>query len=150
MNNLVYKNRSLCRFKFLEEFKVILNEAKQEFACEKDLVVDLLFVMAPKMKKLNRHFRNKNYVTDILSFPLEGLEELNFLEVLPLGQIIMSPWKIKKQAKEFNHSLKREFCYIFAHGIAHLFGFDHQTEDEAKIMNAHVDNIMNKLNIRRS
>ncbi|ACF07417.1 conserved hypothetical protein [Metamycoplasma arthritidis 158L3-1] len=106
--------------------------------------------MAPKMKKLNRHFRNKNYVTDILSFPLEGLEELNFLEVLPLGQIIMSPWKIKKQAKEFNHSLKREFCYIFAHGIAHLFGFDHQTEDEAKIMNAHVDNIMNKLNIRRS
>lgn len=149
MNNLVYKNRSLCKFQFLKEFNAILDEAKKEFASGKDLNVDLLFVTAPKMKKLNNHFRNKNYVTDILSFPLEGLEELSFLDTLPLGQIIMSPWKIKKQAKEFNHSLKREFCYIFAHGIAHLFGFDHQTEAEAKIMNDHVDNIMNRLNIRR-
>lgn len=71
------------------------------------------------------------------------------MDEIELGQIIISPWKIKKQAKEFNHSLRREFCYIFAHGIAHLFGFDHITEEEAKIMNGHVDNIMNKLNIKR-
>ncbi|TPI02534.1 rRNA maturation RNase YbeY [Mycoplasma struthionis] len=149
MNNLIFKNRSLACFKFLKEFNEILEEARKEFNATKSLVVDVLFVNKLKMKKLNKKHRNKNYTTDILSFPLESEVELDFLEEIYLGQIIISPWKIKKQAKEFNHSLKREYCYIFAHGIAHLFGYDHLTEEEAKEMNGHVDNIMNRLNIKR-
>ncbi|AWX69502.1 rRNA maturation RNase YbeY [[Mycoplasma] anseris] len=149
MNNLNYKNKSFHSFKFKEDFLNILKEAQIEFDTNKDLQVDVLFVNKFKMKKLNNQFRNKNYTTDILSFPLECEKELNFLGFLPLGQIIISPWKIKKQAKEFNHSLRREFCYIFAHGIAHLFGFDHLTNEEAKIMNNHVENIMKRLNITR-
>ncbi|HFC3009927.1 TPA: rRNA maturation RNase YbeY, partial [Neisseria gonorrhoeae] len=134
---------------FMKDFLDILEESKIEFGAKKSLCVDVMFVTAKKMKKLNNLHRQKNYTTDILSFPLDSQEELNFLDEIELGQIIISPWKIKKQAKEFNHSLRREFCYIFAHGIAHLFGFDHITEEEAKIMNGHVDNIMNKLNIKR-
>ncbi|MGC7182476.1 rRNA maturation RNase YbeY [Metamycoplasma hominis] len=133
----------------MKDFLDILEESKIEFDAKKSLCVDVMFVTAKKMKKLNNLHRQKNYTTDILSFPLDSQEELNFLDEIELGQIIISPWKIKKQAKEFNHSLRREFCYIFAHGIAHLFGFDHITEEEAKIMNGHVDNIMNKLNIKR-
>ncbi|MEX1818046.1 rRNA maturation RNase YbeY [Metamycoplasma hominis] len=133
----------------MKDFLDILEESKIEFGAKKSLCVDVMFVTAKKMKKLNNLHRQKNYTTDILSFPLDSQEELNFLDEIELGQIIISPWKIKKQAKEFNHSLRREFCYIFAHGIAHLFGFDHITEEEAKIMNGHVDNIMNKLNIKR-
>ncbi|ENY69367.1 Hypothetical protein, predicted metalloprotease [Metamycoplasma auris 15026] len=149
MNNLNIKNCSLFAFKFKEDFLTILAESKREFNAPKDISVDLLFVTKCKMKKLNFLHRQKNYTTDILSFPLEAQKELDFLELLELGQIIISPWKIIKQAKEFNHSLRREFCYIFAHGIAHLFGFDHQTEEEAKIMNQHVENIMQRLNITR-
>ncbi|AZZ65733.1 rRNA maturation RNase YbeY [Metamycoplasma phocicerebrale] len=149
MNKLTIKNNSFSLFQFRSDFLNILEAAKLEFNSEKDLCVDLLFVNKYKMKKLNNMYRNKNYTTDILSFPLEASEELKFLDEIQLGQIIISPWKIKKQAKEFNHSLRREFCYIFAHGIAHLFGFDHITEEEAKIMNSHVDNIMNSLNIKR-
>ncbi|AXE61001.1 rRNA maturation RNase YbeY [[Mycoplasma] phocae] len=149
MNKLMFKNRSFYRFNFLEEFTKILEEAKLEFLSKKDLHVDVLFVTRWKMKKLNNLYRQKNYTTDILSFPFNENNELDFLEEKELGQIIISPWKIKKQAKKFNHSLKREFCYIFAHGIAHLFGFDHITEEEAKIMNSHVDRIMEKLKINR-
>ncbi|WP_427867517.1 rRNA maturation RNase YbeY [Mycoplasmopsis arginini] len=149
MNKLTIKNKSLFCFKFEQDFLNILKEAKEEFGSKKNLSVDLLFVNKFKMKKLNNLYRNKNYTTDILSFPLEAANELDFLDFLELGQIIISPWKIKKQAREFNHSLRREFCYIFAHGVAHLFGFDHQSEEEAKIMNGHVDNIMAKLGINR-
>ncbi|MDP4043009.1 rRNA maturation RNase YbeY [Mycoplasmopsis arginini] len=149
MNKLTIKNKSLFCFKFEQDFLNILKEAKEEFGSKKNLSVDLLFVNKFKMKKLNNLYRNKNYTTDILSFPLEAANELDFLDYLELGQIIISPWKIKKQAREFNHSLRREFCYIFAHGVAHLFGFDHQTEEETKIMNGHVDNIMAKLGINR-
>ncbi|WP_369991274.1 rRNA maturation RNase YbeY [Mycoplasmopsis arginini] len=149
MNKLTIKNKSLFYFKFEQDFLNILKEAKKEFGSKKNLSVDLLFVNKFKMKKLNNVYRNKNYTTDILSFPLEAANELDFLDYLELGQIIISPWKIKKQAREFNHSLRREFCYIFAHGVAHLFGFDHQTEEETKIMNGHVDNIMAKLGINR-
>ncbi|AIU34230.1 rRNA maturation RNase YbeY [Metamycoplasma hominis] len=149
MNRINFKNQSFHRFNFMKDFLDILEESKIEFGAKKSLCVDVMFVTAKKMKKLNNLHRQKNYTTDILSFPLDSQEELNFLDEIELGQIIISPWKIKKQAKEFNHSLRREFCYIFAHGIAHLFGFDHITEEEAKIMNGHVDNIMNKLNIKR-
>ncbi|WP_373434950.1 rRNA maturation RNase YbeY [Metamycoplasma equirhinis] len=149
MNKIAFKNKSFFRFEFMNDFLDILQVAKEEFSAKKDLNVDVLFVSALKMKKLNFVYRNKNYVTDILSFPLDSNEELEFLDQIELGQIIISPWKIKKQAKEYNHSLRREFCYIFAHGIAHLFGFDHILESEAKIMNQHVDNIMKKLNITR-
>ncbi|WP_373437978.1 rRNA maturation RNase YbeY [Metamycoplasma equirhinis] len=149
MNKIAFKNKSFFRFEFMNDFLDILQVAKEEFSAKKDLNVDVLFVSASKMKKLNFVYRNKNYVTDILSFPLDSNEELEFLDQIELGQIIISPWKIKKQAKEYNHSLRREFCYIFAHGIAHLFGFDHILESEAKIMNRHVDNIMKKLNITR-
>ncbi|WP_373436624.1 rRNA maturation RNase YbeY [Metamycoplasma equirhinis] len=149
MNKIAFKNKSFFCFEFMNDFLDILQVAKEEFSAKKDLNVDVLFVSASKMKKLNFVYRNKNYVTDILSFPLDSNEELEFLDQIELGQIIISPWKIKKQAKEYNHSLRREFCYIFAHGIAHLFGFDHILESEAKIMNQHVDNIMKKLNITR-
>lgn len=149
MNHLTFTNKSFHHFIFLKEYREILDETIKEFSLEKSIEVDLLFVTKSKMKKLNNFYRNKNYTTDVLSFPLNSKIELNFLEVIPIGQIIISPWKIKKQAKEFNHSLRREFCYIFTHGIAHLLGFDHQTEEETKIMNNHVENIMIKLNIKR-
>ncbi|MBN4089632.1 rRNA maturation RNase YbeY [Mycoplasma enhydrae] len=149
MNKITFKNSSFSTFNFMKEFLDILDASAKEFGVQKKLLVDVLFVNKFKMKKLNFRYRNKNYTTDILSFPLDAQDELSFLDEIYLGQIIISPWKIKKQAKEFNHSIRREFCYIFAHGIAHLFGYDHQTEQEASTMNAHVDNIMNILGIKR-
>ena len=149
MNHLTFTNKSFHHFIFLTEYREILDETIRKFVLKKSIEVVFFFVTKNKMKKLNNFYRNKNYTTDVLSFPLNSKIELNFLEVIPIGQIIISPWKIKKQAKEFNHSLRREFCYIFTHGIAHLLGFDHQTEEETKIMNNHVENIMIKLNIKR-
>ena len=91
MNHLTFTNKSFHHFIFLKEYRGILDETIKEFGLEKSIEVDLLFVTKNKMKKLNNFYRNKNYTTDVLSFPLNSKIELNFLEVIPIGQIIISP-----------------------------------------------------------
>ncbi|MES2768716.1 MAG: rRNA maturation RNase YbeY [Bdellovibrionota bacterium] len=92
---------------------------------EKDLIV--VFVTSAKMKKLNSQFRGKNKHTDILSF--EPIEESS------LGELVLCLPVLKKQAKEHKLSLNHEIGYMLIHGILHLLGYDHETnEREAKIM----------------
>ncbi|MBN0919130.1 rRNA maturation RNase YbeY [[Mycoplasma] gypis] len=148
-NEIIFTNQTKYDFQFLELFNQILDEAQKVFNSKKNLSVDLLLTNNEKMQKFNKKYRKKDYPTDILSFPFEEDELIKILDVRPLGQIIMSWEKIESQAVEYGHSIKREFSYIFAHGIAHLFGFDHQTEEEEKEMNSYVDQIMNNLGITR-
>jgi probable rRNA maturation factor len=61
----------------------------------------------------------------------------------------MSYEKIEEQAKEYEHGLKREWCYIFAHGIIHLLGYDHQTKSTEKEMNGIVEEVMKHLGVNR-
>lgn len=80
--------------------------------------INIVFVSENKIKKMNFSFRNKNCVTDILSF--EPFDE-GFL-----GDLIICPIVIKKQAKRNNLTFKQELSYIILHGILHLLGFDHE------------------------
>lgn len=76
--------------------------------------------------KLNYEFRDKDYPTDVLTF----VEEIDKY----LGDIIISYDKVKEQAQEYNHSLKREFLFLITHGFLHLLGYDHQTKEEEQEM----------------
>ncbi|UWD34541.1 rRNA maturation RNase YbeY [Mesomycoplasma molare] len=147
-NILNFSNATNYKFRFLKEFKEILELAQKEFNSKKKISVDLLLTNNEEIKKISNLYRNKNKETDILSFPTNW-DELSFLDYLPLGEIIISFEKVRSQAKEYGHSIKREYCYLFAHGIAHLFGFDHLTKEEEDKMNYHVDNIMKKMEITR-
>ncbi|QJR44430.1 rRNA maturation RNase YbeY [Mycoplasma miroungirhinis] len=149
MNKILFTNDTNYPFRYKKDFQNILDLAKSEFNSHKDIDVDILIVNNEQIQKYNWEYRNKNYPTDILSFPFDDEISLDFLDNRPLGQIIISYEKIKEHAKEYNHSVRREFCYIFCHGIAHLFGFDHLTPEDEKNMNKHVDAIMQKLNITR-
>ncbi|MBD4757985.1 rRNA maturation RNase YbeY, partial [Xanthomonas citri pv. citri] len=68
---------------------------------------------------------------------------------LPLGELVISHEKVEEQAKEFGHSLRREYCYLYAHGLIHLMGYDHEVENERIEMNKIVDAIFDPLNITR-
>ena len=73
------------------------------------------------MRALNRQFRGKDYVTDVLSFPSD---ERGFL-----GDIVIAEGVAKRQAKEHGHSLKIEIQTLVLHGLLHLLGYDHETDD---------------------
>lgn len=104
-----------------------------------------------KMHELNRTYRNIDNTTDVLSFAFldDQNEEINYMDELPcdLGEIFISSEKAREQAKEYNHSIKREMCFLFVHGLLHLLGYDHQDEKQEKEMFYLQDLILKKENI---
>lgn len=74
-----------------------------------------------RMRALNRQFRGKDYPTDVLSFPSD---ERGFL-----GDIVIAEGVAKRQAKDHGHSLKIEVQTLALHGLLHLLGYDHETDD---------------------
>ena len=69
--------------------------------------------------------------------------------VVSLGDIVISLEKAKEQAEEYGHSVNRELCYLFAHGLFHLMGYDHMEEKDKVKMREKEENILNKLEIKR-
>ncbi|WP_374962852.1 rRNA maturation RNase YbeY [Mycoplasma sp. CSL10166] len=136
---------------FKDEMIQIINNFGNFFKIDpnKKIILDVTFVSKPKIRKLNKEYRNKDYVTDILSFDFGNLEFYEKMPFIHLGELIISWDKMKKQAKEFNHSIKREYCYLFTHGLVHLYGYDHELEEERVVMNKIVDEIFEPLKIKR-
>ena len=66
-----------------------------------------------------------------------------------LGDIFISVDKAKQQAQEYQHSLKREMCFLFVHGLLHLLGYDHMNEEDEKVMFQKQDEILNYFSITR-
>ncbi|MBU4689502.1 rRNA maturation RNase YbeY [Mycoplasma zalophidermidis] len=136
-------------FHFENEYKQILRNLQDYFNIDKTIVLDVSIVNNQKIKKLNKKYRGKDYATDILSFDFGNDDFYNELPILPIGELIISHEKVESQAIEFNHSVRREYCYLFAHGLIHLMGYDHETEIEKVEMDKMVDSIFNPLGITR-
>ena len=66
-----------------------------------------------------------------------------------LGDIVISLPQLKEQAAEYGHSCKREAAYLCVHGILHLLGYDHMTEEEKTVMRQKEEDLLLKMNITR-
>jgi len=143
----------------LEELvkKVITTVLKVEEVID-NVEVSVSFVDNEEIRKLNKYYRGIDKPTDVLSFPLAEFEETydkiekidqESEEVQPIGDIVISLEKALEQSIEYGHSFEREVAYLTAHSMLHLLGYDHQTEEERKIMRQKEEEIMARLNIRR-
>ena len=115
--------------------KIVLDEEGQK---EADL--SIAFVGQGRMREINKKYRGKNRVTDVLSFP-ESKVLLQKFKVGPaqktqgLGEIIICLREVKKNAKKFKSSFKKELNRVLIHGILHLLGYDHEKgKEEAREM----------------
>ena len=90
-------------------------------------VFTVAFISDARMKQLNSAFRGKNSTTDVLSFPYEA-DEFDITED-SLGDIAISAEQAHKQAAENNLSLESEIKQLMLHGVLHLCGYDHETDD---------------------
>ena len=109
------------------------------------LKAEVVFESGKEMTDLNRTARGVDSVTDVLSFPsLEGIKgeilerdkcntELDGKYIF-IGSIVLCDEKIRAQAQELGHSEEEERNYLIIHGLMHLMGYDHMTEEDKKEM----------------
>lgn len=102
---------------------------------------------------INKEYRNIDRPTDVISFAFEddyeGESKIIVNKDLPrdLGEIFICSEVCINQAKEYNHSLKREMTFLFTHGLLHLLGYDHMVEEDEKVMFKLQDEIMSILGL---
>lgn len=91
--------------------------------------VSVSFVDNDEIRQINKQYREKDSVTDVLSFPMgeNGAYDVNHeTGAKILGDIVISVPKAVEQANTFGHSLEREIGYLTAHSMLHLLGYDHE------------------------
>ena len=110
---------------------------------------DLMFVGTKKIKDLNLKYRNKNKVTDVISLAYNKPFLYQSKDINILGEIYIAYDVALKQAKKYNHSLKREICFLVLHGLLHLIGYDHMNLEDEKKMFGLQELILEKANIKR-
>lgn len=147
-----------------EELAREVAEAVLEDAdCPYDAEVNLVLTTDPEIQKINLEFRNIDRPTDVLSFPMIDYAlpgTFDFLEdrvdcfhpetgELILGDIVISKDRVISQAKEYGHTIKREYAFLIAHSMLHLIGYDHIDEDERNRMEDRQRRILEGLGICR-
>ncbi len=115
-----------------------------------NITVSVTFVSTEEIKELNGVYRNKDAVTDVLSFPqFEDLNEVPEAGEVCLGDVVICPEQALLQADEYGHSGERELVYLFVHSMFHLLGYDHMNEEEKMEMRNQEEKIMNKIGLVR-
>ena len=131
--------------RFRKDFSIIAKRTEEILKLEKSASV--IFVNPEEIHEINKTYRGIDRPTDVISFALmdseddyEMMEDDN-----ELGDIFINVEAIRNQAKEYGHSLRREVCFLFTHGLLHLLGYDHMEEDEEKEMFALQDVILDEI-----
>ncbi len=109
--------------------------------------VSIILVDEKYIKNINKEYRGKDQITDVISFAF--LDNEMIPDESLLGDIYICIPRMKEQAINYGHSEKRELSFLAIHGILHLLGYDHINEKDEKIMFELQDEILNELNIRR-
>ena len=114
--------------------ELVIETSLDYVKCPYETEVSLLLTTDEEIKEINRMQRQIDRATDVLSFPMADYE---------------TPGDFSHLAEEYGHSLLREYAFLIAHSMLHLFGYDHMEEVERKEMEMHQKKIMELVNITR-
>ncbi|MCL1936702.1 MAG: rRNA maturation RNase YbeY [Defluviitaleaceae bacterium] len=142
-------NQNLDDFEDLIKSIVILALKKENQ--NENAEVDITIVTDETIREINAKYRNKDTVTDVLSFPMFDFETSSIpkIGIYMLGDIMFSIDAAKRQSLEYNHSLKREIGFFIAHSMLHLLGYDHETKEDEDIMTKKQEEILSEIKLFR-
>ncbi len=147
-----------------ETVKIVCEAVLETEGCPYETQVNVVLTDNGGIRELNRKCRGIDRETDVLSFPNLDFETQGVFDIPPmseadcfdpdtgeliLGDIMISTDKVREQAQNYGHSLKREFAFLVAHSMLHLCGYDHMAPDEAKVMEQKQEDILAGLGITR-
>ena len=98
----------------------------------KTISFDFLYCNSIKTHEINREYRNKDYPADIITFAIfaDSGEKFIFDGEINLGEVIIALDKVIEEADKKGITREFELSFLISHGILHLLGFDHQSEDD--------------------
>lgn len=126
----------------------VLDYALEHEKVEK-AIFSIIFVDDEEIHEINRNYRNVDRVTDVISFAFEDNENIMYNGIRMLGDIYICIPQMKRQALEYGHSEKRELSFLAVHGLLHLLGYDHMTEEDEKVMFSLQELILDDKDIKR-
>jgi len=106
--------------------------------------LSIVIVDDAEMAGLNQTYRNRTGPTNVLAFPMH---EGDFSDINPelLGDVVISIDTAAREAEELGLTLKQRFDFLLIHGVLHLFGFDHETDDEEEAMDQKTEELFKHL-----
>lgn len=130
------------------QLKTYMREVTKILEQPTNFEICLNFVKQDEIKRLNKEMRNKDSVTDVLSFPALDIKPGEKLD-LPkfefeknietksfyLGDMAICCDVAQSQAQEFDETFEEEVCRLFVHSLLHLFGYDHIEDLDFAVMN---------------
>ncbi|MDD5639444.1 MAG: rRNA maturation RNase YbeY [Candidatus Pacebacteria bacterium] len=94
----------------------------------KKVDISVVIVNEKDIQKMNRQYRKKNKVTDVLSFG--SIKDFSSIESFVLPEIVICPDEVKRNADAVNVSFKNELVRVLIHGILHLLDYDHEKDEK--------------------
>ena len=91
--------------------------------------VELIITDDTTIQELNAEYRGKNSATDVLSFPMDAPFTEQSIFGMPLGSIVIAESFVKEKAASLGHNEQDELSLLFIHGMLHLLGFDHESDN---------------------
>ncbi len=117
----------------LDLLKKFINYCAKALKLE-NVMFNIIIVDNKTIHEINKKYRNIDKETDVITFALEDNKQIDVPEIRVLGDVYISYDKAISQSIEYNHSIKREICFLAVHGLLHLLGYDHmKKEDEDKM-----------------
>ncbi|MBQ9987930.1 MAG: rRNA maturation RNase YbeY [Erysipelotrichales bacterium] len=130
---------------YRKDFLTLMKQAQDKVGFKDDVCLSVIFVDADSIHEINRTYRNIDRPTDVISFALLDCEDLLAKEESELGDIFINVEAVVDQAKDYQHTIRREVCFLFTHGLLHLLGYDHMNEEDEKKMFALQDEIIDPI-----
>lgn len=129
--NVIEKTKTMLEF-FISKLKT---KSCLEGKIYNSITLDIVFCDSNKTQELNREYRDKDYPADIITFAIFADDENSFIfdGDINLGEIVIALDKVIEGAnRDISHSTNKEqeLFFLISHGLMHLLGFDHQTEEE--------------------
>ena len=138
-------NKNVEEFDYLKDFiSYLVEKLELQNALFNVIIVDDKYI-----HKINKEYRGIDRPTDVISFALEDDKQIDLPDLRVLGDIYISYDKVISQARKYNHSNKRELCFLAVHGLLHLLGYDHMTKDDEIKMFGLQKELLNNYGIKK-
>lgn len=148
---ITYENKVTEKNEYENIIESVCKEGAHIYGLDEDAELSVVLCDNAYIHELNKTYRNIDRPTDVLSFALNEGEEEGYdgPDTKLLGDIVISLDKTLEQADEYGHSFERELAYLTVHGMLHILGYDHMTDEDKTEMRKEEEFVLHRLGFVR-